>query len=81
MDSDTNTANSNQSINPDYLKARMNECAVARANPRQLIDDRINYHNRMVNGLHALLRQMPAEMSFQAEEALAQLIIESKPKW
>lgn len=57
------------------------QCCQARPNPRQLIEDRIQYHNRMANGLHALLRAMPQEMSYPADDALASLIIESRPKW
>lgn len=56
------------------------QCAPSTANPRQLIEDRISYHNRMSNGLWALLRSLPQDIPYVAAEAFASLILESRPK-
>lgn len=70
---------------PDSLKRRIADaeqsaCA-ARPNPRLLIEQRIEYHNRMSNQLWALLRALPQEMSRSAEEALAALVTEARPRY
>lgn len=43
-------------------------------NPRRLIDQRIDFHNKMANRLHALLRALPAEMSPEAERGLVDIL-------
>jgi hypothetical protein len=47
------------------------------ANPRQLIDSLIDYHNQQSTNLCALRRALPAEMNRQAEEALYNLLADS----
>jgi len=51
-----------------------------RPNVRHLIDERIDYHNRMSTNLHALLRALPQEMSRDAENALSTLVVESRQR-
>lgn len=66
----------------DHRVSEKNQCsAVARPNPRRLIEERIDYHNRMANGLCALLRSIPQEIPFPADDALASIILGSRPKW
>ncbi len=50
------------------------------ANPRHLIDQEIEYHNRRANELHALLRALPQEMPVLAEKALLDLVTQSRPR-
>lgn len=61
--------------------AAQGQCAVARPNIHQLLLDRINYHTRMSCGLTRLLRSIPVEMPYEAEDALASLILESRPRY
>lgn len=62
----------NPQKNPDSAKC----CSIKpRRNPRHLIGQEISYHNARSNELHALLRALPGEMSWEAEEALCNLII------
>lgn len=50
-------------------------------NPHQLIQDRIDYHNKTVVGLWALYRALPRELPRGAADALAQLILDARPRY
>ena len=56
-------------------------CAPTPAAPRRLLEERLDYHNRMANGINRLLRAIPQELQYEAADALASIILESRPKW
>lgn len=47
-------------------------------NWRTMIEERIHYHNRTSSNLHTLLRAIPQDLSYEAAEAMAALVIGSK---
>lgn len=67
------------SIDPAYYRRQQAQtlkfAGQLHANPRQLIDQEIDYHNRQANNLCRLRNALPAEMSPQAEQALSDLIL------
>ena len=50
-------------------------------NPHQLIQDRIDYHNKASIGLWALYRALPRELPHGAANALAQLLLDARPRY
>lgn len=70
---------------PNVGEGTLNQgCAnslIYRPNPRVLIEERIQYHNEQANDLHALLRALPQEMSREAEDQLAKILLESRPRY
>ncbi len=57
------------------------ETGGGRTSARIFIEERIMYHNRMASGLNALLRAMPQDMNYAAEDALASVFLESRSRY
>lgn len=60
------------------------QCATAmpaRPNIHQLLQDRLSYHLRQANNIEWLMKALPREMFIPAEEALADIILNSRPRY
>lgn len=68
-----NTTDPNNQYN-QYNQA----CQPVRPNPRALIAEQIHYHDSQSNNLKRLLNALPLEMIWDAEEALADIILNGR---
>lgn len=55
--------------------------AVWAPNLERMILDRMDYHMRQARELEALWNALPRELSYQATNALAQLLLDAKPRF
>ena len=55
--------------------------AIYGPDPHRLILDRLAYHRKLVQELNALYNALPRTLSYEAASALAQLLLEARPRY